>query len=298
MSSRLRSEALRSLRALRSLWALRSLRPSGLFHPRCIRSRHIAQSYVVISMHVQLSRLSLGPSDSSGHTIVMYSPSNPLSEVKWLRSPHPDHLRSSSHGPPTSDPPTSDLWFRPFVLSSGTDITVRLTHANPRLLTHPKIFIAAPEHPEAHLVWSAIILGIGTGKPAGMWGSTRTRTRGGCVPVPAGTELFTPVSTGSRRHGTIHDGSAAYPRVTGIQLGYPYPYPRRVNPSTRAGYPYPCRCLSTTSVPDEQLHKKVILVGPRTSQPRIERTFPREFWNGISPWPLENFARQPLGWAL
>ncbi|KAJ7643543.1 hypothetical protein FB45DRAFT_861164 [Roridomyces roridus] len=30
-------------------------------------------------------------------------------------------------------------------------------------------------------------LGIGTGKPAGIWGSTRTRTRGGCVPVPAGT---------------------------------------------------------------------------------------------------------------
>ncbi|KAJ7605729.1 hypothetical protein FB45DRAFT_879178 [Roridomyces roridus] len=31
--------------------------------------------------------------------------------------------------------------------------------------------------------------------------------------------------------------SATNPRVTGIQLGYPYPYPRRVNPSTRAGYP-------------------------------------------------------------
>ncbi|KAJ7633197.1 hypothetical protein FB45DRAFT_866627 [Roridomyces roridus] len=30
-------------------------------------------------------------------------------------------------------------------------------------------------------------VGIGTGKPAGIWGSTRTRTRGGCVPVPAGT---------------------------------------------------------------------------------------------------------------
>ncbi|KAJ7611264.1 hypothetical protein FB45DRAFT_875462 [Roridomyces roridus] len=60
-------------------------------------------------------------------------------------------------------------------------------------------------------------VGIGTGKPA---------------------ELFTPVSTGSRRHGTIHDGSAAYPRVTGMQLGYRYPYPRRVNPSTRAGTPH------------------------------------------------------------
>ncbi|KAJ7196405.1 hypothetical protein GGX14DRAFT_403354 [Mycena pura] len=32
------------------------------------------------------------------------------------------------------------------------------------------------------------VLSIGTGKPVGMPATTRTRTRGGCAPVPAGTE--------------------------------------------------------------------------------------------------------------
>ncbi|KAJ7618749.1 hypothetical protein FB45DRAFT_872136 [Roridomyces roridus] len=88
-------------------------------------------------------------------------------------------------------------------------------------------------------------LGIGTGKPAGIWGSTRTRTRGGCVPVPAGTGTGYPrfENTLFRCRDSMLPGLSAYPRVTGTQLGYPYPYPRRVNPSTRAGYPYPCRCL-------------------------------------------------------
>ncbi|KAJ7229989.1 hypothetical protein GGX14DRAFT_383951 [Mycena pura] len=41
-------------------------------------------------------------------------------------------------------------------------------------------------------------LGNGTGKPAGIPGSTRTRTRGGCAPVPAGTDGCLPVPVPAR----------------------------------------------------------------------------------------------------
>ncbi|KAJ7625912.1 hypothetical protein FB45DRAFT_869052 [Roridomyces roridus] len=162
---------------------------------------------------------------------------------------------------------------------------------------------------------------IGTGKPAGMWGSTRTRTRGGCVPVPAGTgtgyprvggrdggslgpigifpaelmcsngrygelNMFTLRNTISQcQHGSL-PGLAAYPRVTGIQLGYPYPYPRRVNPSTRAGYPYPCRCLlKGNQTPSELPYKESVThlnnqgskmsstqIGPHSRGKRADKT--------------------------
>ncbi|KAJ7642167.1 hypothetical protein FB45DRAFT_863220 [Roridomyces roridus] len=85
----------------------------------------------------------------------------------------------------------------------------------------PSLYLPMPEtrQPVAKL----LSVGIGTGKPAGMWESTRTRTRGGCVPVPAGT-------------GT------GYPRVSrlgGLPAGHEYPA-RLPVPVPAAGKPvYP-----------------------------------------------------------
>ncbi|KAJ7199925.1 hypothetical protein GGX14DRAFT_400929 [Mycena pura] len=97
--------------------------------------------------------------------------------------------------------------------------------------------------------------GIGTGKPVGMPATTRTRTRGGCAPVPAGTgtrveyggKELKEHAPGISRIVNGHLGQAGisaqpaslYPRVTRVYPTLPVPVPARVKPVYPRGYGLP-----------------------------------------------------------